>query len=183
MKSSWEIVPGHALAGSECDDVPCNPMAEKSLSLPLETPQYGASGRYHFKEFQAVTSAPVTQPHRVDRHVGALIRAKRKAMGISQTELAEALGITFQQVQKYERGANRVSSSKLYEIAQKLDTPLSSFFEGLDQPAGGESVSGELIDFLGGSGSQDLVSAFKALKPQLQRRLVDLAKAMAEKED
>ena len=122
-------------------------------------------------------------PNPVDLYVGGRIRMRRRTLGVSQEKLAEDLGLTFQQVQKYERGANRVSSSKLYEIAQKLDTPLSSFFEGLDQPAGGESVSGELIDFLGGSGSQDLVSAFKALKPQLQRRLVDLAKAMAEKED
>ena len=72
------------------------------------------------------------QPHKVDRHVGALIRAKRKALRMSQSELAEALGITFQQIQKYENGANRISSSKLYEIAQKLDTPLAAFFEGLD---------------------------------------------------
>ena len=130
-----------------------------------------------------MSSAPISQPHRVDRHVGALIRAKRKAVGVSQAELAQALGLTFQQVQKYERGTNRVSSSKLYEIAQKLDTPLSSFFEGLDHPAGGQSVSGELIDFLGESGSQDLVTAFKALKPQLRKRLVALATAMAEADE
>lgn len=122
-------------------------------------------------------------PHHVDRHVGALIRAKRRAIGMSQSELADALGITFQQVQKYERGANRVSSSKLYEIAQKLDMPLTAFFEGLDQPDGGASFSGELIDFLGESGSQDLVLAFRAMNPLLRRRLVALAKAMADTED
>ncbi|MGR4863223.1 helix-turn-helix domain-containing protein [Caulobacter sp. LARHSG274] len=127
-----------------------------------------------------MSSARISEPHRVDRHVGALIRAKRKAMGVSQSELADALGLTFQQVQKYERGTNRISSSKLYEIAQKLDTPLSSFFEGLDHPADGESAAGELIDFLGESGSHDLVTAFKALKPQLRKRLVSLARAMAE---
>jgi transcriptional regulator with XRE-family HTH domain len=119
------------------------------------------------------------EPHHVDRHVGALIRAKRRAMGMSQSELASALGITFQQVQKYERGANRVSSSKLYEIAQKLNTPLTAFFEGLDHPEGGESISGGLIDFLDEQGSQDLVVAFKAMNPQLRRRLVALAKAMS----
>jgi transcriptional regulator with XRE-family HTH domain len=105
-------------------------------------------------------------------------------MGMSQTELAEALGITFQQIQKYERGANRVSSSKLYEIAQKLNTPLADFFEGLDHPAiGGDTPASGLIDFLGESGSQDLVVAFKAMNPNLRRRLVALAKAMANTED
>ena len=122
-------------------------------------------------------------PHPVDRHVGALIRLKRRALGISQSDLAEALGITFQQVQKYERGSNRVSSSKLYEIAQKLDTPLSAFFEGLDTPADGESVAGGLIDFLSESGSQDLVVAFKAMNPALRKQLVSLAKAMADTDD
>ncbi len=122
-------------------------------------------------------------PHKVDRHVGALIRAKRRAMGMSQSKLAEALGVTFQQVQKYERGTNRVSSSKLYEIAQKLDTPLSTFFEGLDQPAGEEELSGNLIDFLGEHGSQDLVVAFRAMNPTLRNCLVALAKAMVDGDD
>jgi transcriptional regulator with XRE-family HTH domain len=124
------------------------------------------------------------QPHHVDRHVGAMIRARRKTMGISQTELADALNITFQQVQKYERGANRVSSSKLYEIAQKLDVPLATFFEGLDHPEdGGQTPAADMIGFLGESGSLDLVTAFKAMTPQLRRRLVSLAKAMTEAED
>jgi transcriptional regulator with XRE-family HTH domain len=113
-----------------------------------------------------------------------MIRARRKAMGISQTELADALNITFQQIQKYERGANRVSSSKLYEIAQKLDVPLTTFFEGLDHPeGGGETPSADMIGFLGENGSQDLVTAFKAMTPELRRRLVSLAKAMTSSDD
>jgi transcriptional regulator with XRE-family HTH domain len=123
------------------------------------------------------------EPHHVDRHVGAMIRSRRKALGISQAALAEALGITFQQVQKYERGSNRVSSSKLYEIAQKLDTPLAAFFEGLDAPAGSEGISGDMIQFLGERGSQDLMAAFTTLPPALRTRLVALAKAMAETEE
>ena len=121
------------------------------------------------------------QPHHVDRHVGALIRAKRKAIGMSQEELAQALGITFQQIQKYERGFNRVSSSKLYEIAQKLDVPLVTFFEGLDHPEdSGNTLAGDMIDFLGEAGSQDLVAAFRAMNPTLRKRLIALAEAMAE---
>lgn len=75
--------------------------------------------------------SPESDPsHRLDLHIGACVRARRKFLGQSQSELAEAIGITFQQVQKYERGANRVSASKLFEIAQKLDVPISYFFEG-----------------------------------------------------
>jgi len=128
-------------------------------------------------------TATSSTPHPVDRHVGALIRAKRRTLGISQSDLASALGVTFQQIQKYERGTNRVSSSKLYEIAQKLDTPLASFFEGLDAPEGGESISGGLIAFMSESGSQDLVTAFKAMNPALRKQLVALAKAMAGVDD
>ena len=70
--------------------------------------------------------------HPVDEHVGARLRSLRKAAKLSQTELATSLGITFQQVQKYERGANRISASKLYDAAQLLHVPISSFFEGFE---------------------------------------------------
>lgn len=122
-------------------------------------------------------------PHHVDQHVGALIRVKRKALGITQTQLAVALGITFQQVQKYERGANRVSASKLYEIAQKLDTPLAAFFEGLETPAdNGSAPPADVLRFLGERGSQELIAAFTELRPALRSRLVALAEAMANAE-
>jgi transcriptional regulator with XRE-family HTH domain len=132
----------------------------------------------------ALNTTDTRSPHHVDQHVGALIRVKRKALGISQTELAVALGITFQQVQKYERGANRVSASKLYEIAQKLDTPLAAFFEGLDdQPVdtGGDKPA-DVLRFLGERGSQELIAAFTELRPALRSRLVALAEAMADAE-
>src|ERR1700753_441801 len=73
-------------------------------------------------------------PHPVDRHVGLRIRMRRKELGVSQEKLAEALGLTFQQVQKYERAANRVSASKLWEIAQALSTHIGYFYEGLGDP-------------------------------------------------
>ncbi len=127
-----------------------------------------------------MTDSTDRQPHHVDRHVGALIRAKRKAMGISQSDLADALGISFQQVQKYERGSNRVSSSKLYEIAQKLNSPLATFFEGLDGPQVEAGAIGEMVSFLDERGSHELMAAFKDLTPTLRSRLVALARAMAE---
>ncbi len=70
-------------------------------------------------------------PNPVDVHVGLRIRLRRKELGVSQEKLAEAIGLTFQQVQKYERAANRVSASKLYEVARALDTSTAYFFEGL----------------------------------------------------
>lgn len=129
---------------------------------------------------QGATSA---QPHHVDLHVGALIRTRRKALGISQSELADSLGLTFQQVQKYERGSNRVSSSKLYEIALKLETPLASFFEGLETPVGEGPSAGGLTDFLNQRGAHELVAAFTVMSPALRRQLVSLAMAMAETDD
>src|SRR5665213_3079013 len=80
------------------------------------------------------SSASDRAPNPVDLHVGARVRMRRKVLGVSQERLADALGLTFQQVQKYERGANRVSASKLSEIARFLQAPISYFFEGLADP-------------------------------------------------
>src|SRR5690348_18332645 len=74
------------------------------------------------------------EPNPIDTHVGARVRMRRRSMGVSQESLADDLGLTFQQVQKYERGANRVSASKLYEIARSLQAPISYFFDGLADP-------------------------------------------------
>jgi transcriptional regulator with XRE-family HTH domain len=71
------------------------------------------------------------EPHLVDIHVGARIRMRRKAQGLTQTQLADSVGITFQQLQKYERGTNRVSASKLYGMAVTLQISVAWFFEGM----------------------------------------------------
>lgn len=71
------------------------------------------------------------EPHLVDVHVGGRVRMRRKALGLSQTQLADSVGITFQQLQKYERGTNRVSASKLYGMAVTLQTSVAWFFEGM----------------------------------------------------
>src|SRR5471030_2302540 len=83
----------------------------------------------------SVKSDPARLPNPIDIHVGLQVRLRRKALKISQEKLAEGLGLTFQQVQKYERGANRVSASKLYEMARVLRVSIGYFFEGLDDPA------------------------------------------------
>jgi len=79
---------------------------------------------------------PPRSAKRVDEYVGERIRQRRTMMGLTQEQLAAALNISYQQVQKYETGANRVSAGRLYEIAQCLDTGVSHFFEGLDDAPG-----------------------------------------------
>ena len=86
-------------------------------------------------------------PNVVDLHVGAVIRARRKSIGVTQQALADELGLTFQQVQKYERGANRVSASKLYDIARALRMEITALFEGLAKPhesSSSASIQGEV---------------------------------------
>ena len=85
--------------------------------------------------------AKLEGPHLVDRHVGRRVEARRRELGLTQTELSRALGVTFQQVQKYEKGANRVSASKLWEIAQFFKVEIGYFFDGLTAAAPGVAES------------------------------------------
>jgi len=129
-------------------------------------------------------------PNPVDLHVGARIRLRRRMQGVSQERLAEALGLTFQQVQKYERGANRVSASKLYEIAATLRTPVSYFFDGLDDPASGRAVGEAGGDeqtvhaFLMTSEGLDLARGFARIpRGRVRRRILELVRALADEGD
>jgi transcriptional regulator with XRE-family HTH domain len=127
-------------------------------------------------------------PNPIDVHVGLQVRLRRKELKISQEKLAEALGLTFQQVQKYERGANRISASKLYEIARALQVPIGWFFEGLagsgdgaTDGAGGETPFAH--SFLTTQEGIDLANLFpKVQRRRVRRRLVDLVRAMVEDE-
>jgi len=114
----------------------------------------------------------------IDVHVGKMVRARRKALNMSQTELADALGLTFQQVQKYERGANRISASKLYETARTLKVEISAFFEGLDALDGEAAPFAAFADFLELDGASALAIAYVGLSPIQRRRLLDLAEVM-----
>jgi transcriptional regulator with XRE-family HTH domain len=120
-------------------------------------------------------------PNPIDRHVGLRIRMRRKEMGVSQERLAESLGITFQQVQKYERGANRVSASKLWEIAGALKTPVAYFYDGLgDQDAAG--AKRDLVqDFMCSSEGMELMATFPLIaEPAIRRKIVELVRVVAE---
>lgn len=127
-------------------------------------------------------------PNPVDLHVGARIRMRRKLLGVSQERLAEQLHLTFQQVQKYERGANRVSASKLYEIARALEAPVSYFFDGLADTGGaaeGQELTGEFVhDLVMTPEGMELAAMFPRIKRgRVRRRVLDLVKALAEDDE
>ncbi|WP_333587979.1 helix-turn-helix domain-containing protein [Phenylobacterium sp.] len=124
-------------------------------------------------------------PNPVDRHVGLRIRLRRKELGVSQEKLAEAIGLTFQQVQKYERAANRVSASKLWEMARALKTSVAYFYEGLGDPtlSNGPEEDGRdsVHDFLLTPEGMELAALFpKVRQARVRRRLLDLVRTMAE---
>ena len=137
------------------------------------------------------TSESQKSPNPVDLHVGGRVRMRRRMLGVSQERLAEALGLTFQQVQKYERGANRVSASKLYDIARFLSVPIAYFFEGLADPieaGAGERESGgseQLVhDFLMTAEGLELAATFPRIqRPRLRRRLLDLVRTLVEDDE
>jgi transcriptional regulator with XRE-family HTH domain len=126
-------------------------------------------------------------PHPVDRHVGLRIRMRRKELGISQERLAEALGLTFQQVQKYERAANRVSASKLWEIARALNTGVTYFYDGLNAAAEADAApppNRGAHAFLLTPEGVELANLFPKLpRARVRRKVVELVRALAEMDE
>ena len=127
-------------------------------------------------------------PDPIDRHVGSRIRMRRIMLGMSQETLGEALGLTFQQVQKYEKGTNRIGASRLWQIAETLGIPVESFYEGLQ---GGSGAAASLSDsaehafmseFIATSDGIALARAWPQLGSKLRRSLVDLVEQIAERE-
>ena len=132
----------------------------------------------------------VETPNPIDVRVGARLRLRRKMLGLSQEKLGEAIGLTFQQVQKYERGANRIGASRLHELSRVLDVPVSFFFDDTDPvraPATGgfaEPAAEALSDPLRKPETIDLVRAYFAIEDAaVRRRLLNLAKALAAESD
>jgi transcriptional regulator with XRE-family HTH domain len=127
------------------------------------------------------------RPNPVDIHVGTRVRLRRKQLGVSQERLADALGLTFQQVQKYERGANRISASKLWDTAGFLSVPIAFFFEGLAERAASGMAEPErpafLHDLALDRDATDLMTAFTAIpRRRMKRRLVELVREIAAEE-
>src|SRR3954468_13647460 len=130
-------------------------------------------------------------PNPIDVRVGARLRLRRNRLGLSQEKLGEAIGLTFQQVQKYERGANRIGASRLHELSRVLDVPVSFFFDDTDPvraPAMGgfaESPAEAFeADTLRKPETRELVQAYLAIENvAVCRRLVNLANALAAEND
>jgi transcriptional regulator with XRE-family HTH domain len=129
-------------------------------------------------------------PQDVDRHVGSRVRMRRMMVGMSQEKLGDSCGITFQQIQKYEKGTNRIGASRLHQIARILEVPVEFFYEGApsDQGSGetpvGDGNARSMTEFLATSEGLELVKAFTAIKDQkVRRRIVDLARAVAAGEE
>ncbi len=120
--------------------------------------------------------------HPVDVHVGRRIRHRRWMIGMTQQQLAERVGIKFQQIQKYETGANRVSASRLWDIASTLEVQVSFFFEGLegqDAPAT-DKAPALPADILGDKEALDLIRSYYAIPENQRRRLFDLARVLSD---
>ena len=123
-----------------------------------------------------------TGPNPVDRHVGLRIRMRRKELGMSQERLAEAVGLTFQQIQKYERAANRVSASKLWEIARALETNIVHFYDGLtEMQVDGVELRSAMQDFLLTPDGLELAACFPRIESlRLRRKVLELVRTLAE---
>jgi len=128
------------------------------------------------------------RPNPIDVHVGSRIRLRRNMLGMSQEKLGDNLGITFQQIQKYEKGTNRVGASRLQAISSILAVPVSFFFE--DAPGGGgggtpgfaeDNSTSHVVDFLNSAEGLQLNRAFVGISdPKVRRRILDLVKSLTD---
>jgi len=138
------------------------------------------------------------RPHPVDVHVGGRVRMRRTLLGMSQEKLGEAIGLTFQQVQKYERGTNRIGASRLYDLSKVLDVPVGFFFEDLsDYTAPGEAANNRSasegmaeeqaeyeFDPMAKRETLELVRAYYRIRdPQVRKRLFEMCKVLANASD
>ena len=122
----------------------------------------------------------------IDVHVGARVRLRRMLLGMSQEKLGEHLGLTFQQIQKYEKGINRIGASRLFDLSQVLGVPVQFFYEelavgGAGASAGfGERPESYAVEFLGSREGLELNKAFARISdPRVRRSIVDLVRAFA----
>ncbi len=126
----------------------------------------------------------IRRPSSVDVHVGGRVRVRRRLIHMTQETLADLIDVTFQQVQKYERGSNRISASKLFAIADALEVPISYFFEGLDETGGTTANEGyeyNIQSFLRTSEGLELARLFPRIaRGPLRRRILELVRAAAQ---
>ncbi|MEL0105462.1 MAG: helix-turn-helix transcriptional regulator [Rhodospirillaceae bacterium] len=150
--------------------------------------QSGKAGKAKTKQSELDQGAP----HPIDIHVGSRVRLRRTLLGLSQEKLGEAVGLTFQQIQKYERGANRIGASRLHEFSQILEVPVSFFFEGTDTKAASSRTNGARgnnktktnDDYIQKRETLELVRAYYQIPDTIVRkRLFETIKALAKSPD
>lgn len=129
------------------------------------------------------------KPNPVDVHVGSRVRLRRLIIGMSQEKLGEKMNLTFQQIQKYEKGTNRIGASRLFQLSQILDVPMSYFFEDAPIKAGAPLATGFaepkgeafLLDFLNTREGLELNRAFVRIKdPKVRRKIIDLVRSLSD---
>jgi transcriptional regulator with XRE-family HTH domain len=128
------------------------------------------------------------QPSSIDAHVGSRVRLRRMLIGMSQEKLGELLGLTFQQVQKYEKGANRIGASRLFEISKILNVPVQYFFEDLPNAAGAQANGYGMsepdrepfvMDFVSSTEGLQLIRSYtKVTDPRVRKRILELVKSL-----
>jgi len=129
----------------------------------------------------SVCVVPKKQANPVDTQVGNRVRIRRMLIGMSQEKLGDLLGLTFQQVQKYEKGVNRIGAGRLYEISRILGVPIDFFYEGVS-PDGGMAESGvaPVMEFVSSGEGLQLSLAFMKIKdPKVRKRVLELVKSLA----
>ena len=115
----------------------------------------------------------------IDLHLGKRLRRRRRLLGLTQQQLALAVGIRFQQIQKYECGANRISAARLFQLAKALETPINYFYDGLnDDTTDVAAIQNEGIEVFSRKETLDLIQAYYRLSERPRRRLLDLAKSL-----
>jgi len=137
----------------------------------------------------AVEERNARQANLIDEHVGARVRLRRMLLGMSQEKLGESLGLTFQQVQKYEKGVNRIGASRLFDLAQVLGVPVQFFYDELSSTAAESGFAtgfaerpaeSYVVDFLGSRDGLELNKAFvRITDPKVRRSVIDLVRSLA----
>ena len=128
---------------------------------------------------------PKKQANPIDAQVGNRVRIRRMLIGMSQEKLGDHLGLTFQQVQKYEKGINRIGAGRLFEIARILDVPIDFFYDGVGTPSDGVGEArAPVMEFVSSTEGLQLSLAFMKIKdPKVRKRVLDLVKSLAEEEE
>jgi transcriptional regulator with XRE-family HTH domain len=167
-----------------CFNVDSMALGETRIALSLDP----VHDTFHVGRNKEISRMAKKAPNPIDKHVGSRVRMRRMMLGMSQEKLGDALGLTFQQVQKYEKGTNRIGASRLQQISLILQVPVAFFFEGAPHldgdpgPVGAQDAPSPayVSDFLATSDGLSLTKSFMRIKDaKLRRRIVDLVQQIA----